>query len=462
MTKKLLIAIFLIIISCAVFAQHEWKHGRLKVTSDGHYLQYEDGTPFFWLGDTGWELFHRLKKEEIEKYLENRRQKGFNVIQAVILAEFDGLRKPNQYGEIPFIDLTPTKPNEKYFELIDWTVKEAMNKNMFMGLLPTWGDKVTKIWGQGPEIFNESNAYVYGKWLGNRYKSFQNIIWILGGDRPPVNDSIDKKEIWRSMAKGILEGTEQKAIITYHPWGESSSTKWWPNESWLNIHMLQSGHAKKDNPVWEWIKRDREIKPVKPILDAEPNYEDHPINWDKKNGYFRDFDVRRQCYRSVFAGACGVTYGNQAMWQFYSEREEPVAYPERSWIETLDRPGAFQVGYLKKLIESRSVTDRIPDQSIIIEGQGEKMEYATAFRDAGNKYCMIYFPVTRSLTLNLSFLPATQIRIWWFHPGKGEAGNPTVMLKHTTMIFTPPSTGTETDWVLVIDDATTKFSQPGK
>jgi hypothetical protein len=174
--------------------------GRLQVTKDGHYLQYNDGTPFFWLGDTGWELFHRLKKEEIEKYLENRKQKGFNVIQSVILAEFDGLKKPNQYGEVPLIDLDPTKPNEKYFELVDWTVKEAMKKNMFMGLLPTWGDKVIKMWGQGPIIFTESNAYIYGKWLGNRYKDFPNIIWILGGDRPPVNDSSDKKNLWRSMA----------------------------------------------------------------------------------------------------------------------------------------------------------------------------------------------------------------------------------------------------------------------
>jgi hypothetical protein len=245
----------------------------------------------------------------------------------VILAEFDGLTKPNQYGELPLLDVDPAKPNEKYFELIDWTIELAMKKNIFMGLLPTWGDKVMKLWGKGPTVFNKSNAYTYGKWLGDRYKSFENVIWILGGDRPAFNDSVDNRELWRSMAKGILEGTNQNAVITYHPWGEASSTKFWPDEAWLDIHMLQSGHAKKDNPVWEWIKRDRELKPTKPILDGEPNYEDHPINWDKKNGYFRDYDVRRQCYRSVFSGACGVTYGNLALWLFYSDREEPFAFP---------------------------------------------------------------------------------------------------------------------------------------
>src|SRR5437763_8460739 len=120
---RLLICLLLFISSFArLNAQSLFTHGRLQVTKDGHYLQYEDGTPFFWLGDTGWELFHRLKKDEINIYLENRSKKGFNVIQAVILAEFNGLKRPNQYGEVPLIDLDPTKPNERYFKLIDYTV----------------------------------------------------------------------------------------------------------------------------------------------------------------------------------------------------------------------------------------------------------------------------------------------------------------------------------------------------
>ena len=451
MFKYYQLALYFLFVCFNCFAQPAWKHGRLKVTADGHYLQFEDGTPFFWLGDTGWELFHRLKKTEIEKYLENRRKKGFNVIQAVILAEFDGLRKPNQYGEIPLKDLDPTQPNEKYFGLVDWTVNEALKRNIFMGLLPTWGDKVIKLWGKGPEVFDETNAYSYGKWLGQRYASFPNIIWILGGDRPPLTDSVDKKEVWRSMAKGIFEATNQRAVITYHPWGESSSTQFWPNEPWLTIHMLQSGHARKENPVWEWINRDRQIMPVKPVLDGEPNYEDHPINWDKKNGYFRDYDVRRQCYRSVFSGACGVTYGNQAMWQFYSNREEPIAYPERSWIETLDRPGAFQVGYLKRLIESKSALNRIPDQSIIQAGQGDKAEYITAFRDAQNKYGMIYLPVGKKIVVNTFFIEGDNVKVSWFNPRSGKIEKTNNTKKSASMEFNAPSVGLKNDWVLIIE-----------
>src|SRR5690606_2233883 len=83
----------LVVFSVAVAAQGQSSgpHGRLTVAPDGHYLQYEDGTPFFWLGDTAWELFHRLTREEIMQYFDNRKEKGFNVIQAVVLAEMDGL-----------------------------------------------------------------------------------------------------------------------------------------------------------------------------------------------------------------------------------------------------------------------------------------------------------------------------------------------------------------------------------
>src|SRR6478752_6722550 len=142
MFKKIAIAFFLFSMVISVFAQQEWKHGRLQVTKDGHYLQFADGTPFFWLGDTGWELFHRLKLEEIKQYLDNRAAKGFTVIQAVALAEFDGLRKPNQYGEVPLKNLDLTQPNDKYFAVVDSVVHMARERNLFIGLLPTWGDKV--------------------------------------------------------------------------------------------------------------------------------------------------------------------------------------------------------------------------------------------------------------------------------------------------------------------------------
>ena len=101
----------------------------------------------------------------------------------VVLAELDGLNTPNAEGNKPLIDNDLLKPNEAYFAYVDWVIKKAAEKGIFIGLLPTWGDKVDKQWGKGPVIFNQDNGFRYGKWIGDRYKGYPNIIWINGGDR---------------------------------------------------------------------------------------------------------------------------------------------------------------------------------------------------------------------------------------------------------------------------------------
>src|SRR5438270_13163208 len=76
----------------------------VRVSENHRYLIDQDGRPFFYLGDTAWELFHRLDAEEADHYLRDRAAKGFTVIQAVVLAEYGGLDVPNPYGHLPLID----------------------------------------------------------------------------------------------------------------------------------------------------------------------------------------------------------------------------------------------------------------------------------------------------------------------------------------------------------------------
>src|SRR6266508_4642069 len=104
---------------------------RLRVSENRRYLQYADGRPFFYLGDTAWELFHRLNREEATQYLTNRAQKGFTVIQAVVLAQLGGLTVPNPYGDLPLIGGDPAKPNEAYFRHVDFIVNKAEELGMF-------------------------------------------------------------------------------------------------------------------------------------------------------------------------------------------------------------------------------------------------------------------------------------------------------------------------------------------
>lgn len=148
---------FLIIISVAFLFTNGFS--QLRVHESQRYLETTDGKPFLWIGDTAWELFHKLNREEATEYLENRAAKGFSVIHAVVLAENNELRTPNSYGHLPLIDLDPAQPNEAYFEHVDFIVNKAGELGLVVGMLPTWGDKIESANpGAGPVVFEPQNA----------------------------------------------------------------------------------------------------------------------------------------------------------------------------------------------------------------------------------------------------------------------------------------------------------------
>ncbi len=160
----------------------------LKISENKRFLIRQDGSPFFYLADTAWFIFQRLDEDEVGYYLRDRAEKGFTVIQAVAISEFDGLHLPNRYGHLPLNNCDPTKPVEAYFHFMDVVIEKAASLGLVVGLLPTWGDKVGPVrWGVGPEIFTPENAFTYGEYLGTRYRDHP-IIWILGGDRNPDNE----------------------------------------------------------------------------------------------------------------------------------------------------------------------------------------------------------------------------------------------------------------------------------
>jgi hypothetical protein len=438
-------------------------NAQLKVSDNKRYLVTPDHKPFFWLGDTAWELFHRLTREEAETYLQKRAAQKFTVIQAVALAEMDGLQTPNPYNEIPLEGNDPTKPREAYFQHVDFIIDKADELGLYIALLPTWGDKVFKDrWGTGPEIFTPANANVYGHWIGNRYKNRTNIIWVLGGDRNPRHEN--DVAIWRAMAEGITQGIggDDKGLMTFHPQpndiNDGGSSKWFHNDTWLDFNMFQTGHCRENN-VWDRVKVVYDRAPAKPVLDGETLYEDHPVCFNAKDlGTSSAYDVRKHAYFDVFAGAFGHTYGCHDIWQFYTSKREPVNGPHFTWDVAIDLPGATQMQHLRVLIESRPMLDRIPDQSIITDAGGTN-DHIQATR--GKDYIFIYSAQGKNFIVNGNKISGKELSATWYDPRTGEtkeAGRFSLAARE----FTPPSSGYGQDWVLIIDDASKNYKLPQK
>ena len=438
----------------------------LNVSENHRFLVTSSGQPFFWLGDTAWELFHRLNREDAERYLQNRAKKGFTVIQAVLLAELNGLTEPNAYGQLPLIANDPTQPNEEYFKHADWVVARANSLGLYIGLLPTWGDKWNKRWGVGPEIFTPENAARYGEWLGSRYRR-AGVVWILGGDRPVESDG--HKSILRALAEGLRKGDAGTHLVTFHPTGGAGSAQWFHNEPWLNFNLRQNGHQAEYTGRYDQTLADYERNPPKPVIDGEPLYEDHPISFDaRKFGHSVASDVRRPLYWDLFSGACGHTYGHHSIWQMWTTNRHAINNPLMTWEEALDRPGASQMQHAKNLLLSRPFLNRVPDDSVIVPDRvptsvpGAGRYRFAATRDAEGTYAMVYVPVNRKFQVRMDVIRGSRATAWWFNPRTGKAALLGQFDTTGQREFVPPNPDDDLDWVLVLDSAAKHFPPPGK
>ncbi|HRS11821.1 MAG TPA: glycoside hydrolase family 140 protein [Sedimentisphaerales bacterium] len=452
-------------------ASVDFAHGPLRVSENRRFLVHADGTPFFYLGDTAWELFHRLNREEADKYLENRAAKGFTVIQAVALAEVDGHRDPNPYGHLPLVDLDPARPavedgpNNDYWDHVDYIVDKANSLGLYIGFLPTWGRYWHDTIKDGKPLFTVQNAETYGRWLGQRYRD-RHLIWILGGDRTVEND--EQKEVIRAMAHGLRAGDGGAHLITFHPRGGGGSADYFHTEDWLDFNMRQNGHNAKFNEGFQNTRADYDRTPAKPVIDGEPIYEDHPVSFRAKDlGHSIASDVRRPLYWDLFSGAFGHTYGHHSVWQMWQPGRGPINNPLMPWYEAIDQPGAGQMQYGRRLIESRPFLTRVPDDSIIVvdrvptsvPGAGRYRFVAT--RDAEGSYAMVYAPVGRTFTVRMDVIKGAKVKAWWYNPRNGQATAIGEFPNTGQRQFTPPDKGEMLDWILVLDDAARNYPAPG-
>ncbi|MCX8157976.1 MAG: glycoside hydrolase family 140 protein [Verrucomicrobiae bacterium] len=431
----------------------------LRVSDNQRFLVTVEGRPFFWLADTAWQLIHDLNEAEMRRYFADRRDKGFTVIQTVVLAElrFD---QPNAFGHFPIEPQRPDRPIVKdgpdndYWDDVERVLRLAAEHGLYVGLLPTWGKYVISDWQNGlvDGFFNVTNAEAYGRFIGGRFKEHSNIIWILGGDKASPTDAA--KAIWRAMARGIAVGVSgaedySKVLMTYHTSGPGSTAWFLNDEPWLDFHALQSGHGRWAMN-WLLVEHAYTMKPTRPVIDLESSYPG--VRHGRPPTMATDDDARRAGYWAVFAGAAGHTYGHHSIWQMHSPKYASEWKPKAYWYEALDAPSARQMGYLRKLIESRPFLTQQPDLSLLAFEQTKPWEMCLALRGQG--YAMAYTPTGRTLEIQMGKIPGERVRALWFDPRTGQYTELGEVDNQGRRLFDPP--GEEqpgNDWVLVLESS---------
>ncbi|HEV2401682.1 MAG TPA: glycoside hydrolase family 140 protein [Candidatus Sulfotelmatobacter sp.] len=424
---NLRLTVLTVVVLCATLSFGAERYP-LRVGADHRHLVDQNGTPFLVQGDAAWSLISGLTKEEAEKYLEARRRLGFNsIIVNLIEHKFRG--PVNRYGEGPFITLGDfSTPNEKYFAHADWVIRKAQEKGIvvflapiylgYIGLDEGWVDELK---ANGPE-----KARNWGRYVGKRYRDFDNIVWIIGGDRNPdkVREDVD------AVAAGINEADERH-LLTAHCHPENSAIDQYANEGWLDLNSTYTYGI-----VHQKLRVDYDRQPPMPFVLIETTYEgEHNAS---------AVQIRRQAYWAILSGATGQFMGNRPMWLF-----------DPGWEAALDSVGSQNMSRLYSLFRSRPWDLLVPDEKheVVVDGLGEfnGMDYLTAARAGDGSLVMGYLPSARTITLQMNSISGKQAVASWFNPRTGDWTKIGEFPPCGKKDFTPPAKG---DWVFVMERST--------
>jgi hypothetical protein len=418
---------------------------QLFVSANHRYVVDQNRDPYLLQGDAAWSLIVAADDSEVDQYLQNRRDKGFNAVM-VNLIEHRYAKEPprNEAGEAPF--LTPgdfSTPSEKYFAHADWVIRKAGEYGIQVLLAPIYLGYVGTDEGWIEELLKlePEKCLAYGRYLGKRYKDVDNIIWVMGGDRKPET-ALERVDL---IALGIRE-FDHRHLFTAHGNSVPSTPEQYGAGGWLEINSSYNCDA-----VHQRLFSDYNHQPILPTFLIESCYEgEHNSS---------EVQIRRQAYWSVLCGGFGHVFGNNPIWHYNG----PTLYPFKgTWQQAMDLPGSVSMTHWGRLFRSRSWYDLIPDQKheVVTGGLGEfeGTDYLAAGRTTDGSTVIAYLPTRRTITVDMSKLSGANAQGWWFDPRTGQSTMAGSLPTNGMQEFTPPAEG---DWVLVLDDGSLKRPPPG-
>ena len=402
--------------------------------------------PVFIQGDSAWSLQVQLSDADIQFYLSDRASRGFNVILVDLADNFYSDHPPQDfYGNVPFNGADFTNENPAYWNRVDQTLAWAAGLGITILADPAFVGYGCK---EGYcESYRKSSTDVliaYGKFLGNRYKGFSNIIWLIGGDADPADVNVQSKLY--ALANGIKSADTVHLMSTENYRGTSSKDIWL-GSPWLNLNALYlqpSGIPAKANADF--------IAGTYPTLMLEDWYEgEHSIT---------ELEVRKEGYWAVLSGCIlGRVFGNYALWNFSSRQNTTDP-----WKSQLGSTGSLGQSWLGKLFRSREHWILAPDidHSVITAGFGSGSTLSVAARTPDGQTIISYVPGgnAATITVDMSKINDSESRAkcWWFNPRDGSSTLIGNYVSSGTRNFTPPDAN---DWVLVLDSLGAKLSAPG-
>jgi hypothetical protein len=287
--------------------------GPLHVSASGRFLAYRDGTPFYYVADTPWHLLQDVSLDEAQQFIDTRLRQGFTALQLNALGMRDD---PNAQGD-RFGNWTVLNP--PYWSHVDAVLKYMEHRGMVAYILPIWAFN----WAcpgpgkcpSGRSSASLSDHYAFGETLGARWRSYGNIVWVLGGDisDPPVAK-------YRQLLAGIRAGGARQ-LLTAHPRAPGSSSRFMPAE--LDFFSVQNRPGRSGgggtNTTGELTRKDALAtfpaarsgsgRTIKPVLVAETWYEDWTDGGVVDLQYKRGPMLRDAYWGARLSGSLGEGYG---------------------------------------------------------------------------------------------------------------------------------------------------------
>ncbi len=407
----------------------------LSMVPSQRFLEDATGRPFFIHGDTAWSLIAELTRDEADLYLRDRKARGFNAILVNLIEHRFATNAPaNTYGDRPFlVDRDYSTPNEAYFKHADWVLRRACELGFLVLLTPSYAGNGggAEGWYQEMVESGPQKLHGYGRFVGQRYATFENIIWVHGGDYDPPD-----KDLVRAIVEGIRE-VDTDALHTAHGGPGSAALDYWRGKSWLSINNVYTYEPTYASSLQQYVSE------AMPFFLMESAYEN-----EHDAGEYR---IRMQAYQAIFSGASGHLFGNNPIWHFSG----PGIYPvENTWQEALDSPGAQSMTLLHGLISSVKWWLLEPDTEakLVTAGAGNHAARTVAARAKDGSFALAYLPTGRGITVDLAGLSGPWIAARWFDPSNGQfvAIEDSLFQAGTTQYFVPTSRNHAglADWVL--------------